>query len=425
MTLTVPTVKIAFDLSLAGAGDFFTIGATPLGGTAVGGALPLAGDVLTSVSTYVRSITTRRGRSRFADNFDSGSATIVLDNRGRTFDPSATGYLVDSTLVTVDDPSIKVDGLITPYAASIKPRKAITVDIGGQYVFTGQVEDWDLQYDLGGDSVAICKVADGLALLTERTLTGGTAVAGTSGARVTTTLDDADWPTARRSIDTGSASLGADVIAENQNALDYLNKIAVTEAGSLFISREGLLEFRARTDLQTPTGTTFADDGSGIPFSAIDFEYGTERLYTSVAITYPNGTATATADAAALDDYGTSVLTVTTLLDDATAAQEMADYYAARYCVPLVRITGLEVKMHGISADYYDAVLARELGDLVTVKFTPNGIGEPVTQDLSIESIEHSITDGGTVHFVNMSLSDSLSGFIIGQSLLGVGLIGF
>ena len=59
-----PTVKIAFDLTLAGGGDFFTIGATPIGGTAVSGAFPIAGDVLTDITADVRSITTRRGRSR-------------------------------------------------------------------------------------------------------------------------------------------------------------------------------------------------------------------------------------------------------------------------------------------------------------------------------------------------------------------------
>jgi hypothetical protein len=86
---TFPTVKIAFDLTLAGAGDFFTIGSTPIGGTAISGAQPIAGDVLTDVTDDVRSISVRRGRSRETDNFDAGVANIVVDNRTRLYDPAA------------------------------------------------------------------------------------------------------------------------------------------------------------------------------------------------------------------------------------------------------------------------------------------------------------------------------------------------
>jgi hypothetical protein len=400
------TVSLGLDLSLAGSGDFFTIGATPLGGTAIVGALPLAGDVVTDVTSYVRSVSVRRGRSKETEKFDAGRATVVLDNRARRFDPSyAAG----------------------PYYGSLKPRKAVTIDVEGQRVYTGQVEDWNLDYTVGGDSTASVVASDGMTLLAGRTLTGGTATSQATGARITAVLADAmvDWPVARSDIDTGLATLGADVVDPGAPALAYLQSVAASEPGSLFIDRNGTLAFRDRAALQRATGTTFADDGTGIPFTAVARTTGTELVWTNVSVTYTGGTATASATAAQ-DDYGIETLDWPTLLSTSGQAQDLADFWVGRYSVPTDRIDGLEVVVgENLTAPQRGAVLALEIGDLVSVTFTPNGVGSPISQTLSVESIEHEISDGGTRHTVRLSLSTSLSGFIIGQSLLGQAVIGF
>lgn len=404
--MSAVTVSLGLDPSLAGSGDFFTIGATPLGGTAIVGALPLAGDVNTDVTSYVRSVSLRRGRSKETEKFDAGRATVVLDNRARTFDPSYTAG---------------------PYYGSLKPRKAVTIDVEGQRVYTGQVEDWNLDYTVGGDSTASVVASDGLTLLAGRTLTGGTATSQATGARITAVLADAmvDWPVARADIDTGLATLGADVVAPGAAALAYLQLVAASEPGSLFIDRSGLLAFRDRSSLQRPTGTTFADDGTGIPFTAVARTVGTELVWTNVSVTYTGGTATASATAAQ-GDYGITTLDWPTLLSTSGQAEELADFWVGRYSVPTDRIEGLEVLVgENLTATQRGAVLALEIGDLVTVTFTPNGVGTALTQTLSVEAIEHEITDGGHRHTVRLSLSTSLSGFIVNQSLLGQAVIGF
>jgi len=137
------------------------------------------------------------------------------------------------------------------------------------------------------------------------------------------------------------------------------------------------------------------------------------------------GTATASATAAQ-EDYGITTLPWPTLLSTSGQAQNLADFWAGRYSVPTDRIDGLEVIVgENLTATQRGAVLALEIGDLVTVTFTPNGVGNALTQTLSVEAIEHEITDGGTRHTVRLSLSTSLSAFIIGQSLLGQAVIGF
>ena len=404
--MSAVTVSLGLDPSLAGSGDFFTIGATPLGGTAIVGALPLAGDVNTDVTSYVRSVSLRRGRSKETEKFDAGRATVVLDNRARTFDPSYTAG---------------------PYYGSLKPRKAVTIDVEGQRVYTGQVEDWNLDYTVGGDSTASVVASDGLTLLAGRTLTGGTATSQATGARITAVLADAmvDWPVARADIDTGLATLGADVVAPGAAALAYLQLVAASEPGSLFIDRSGLLAFRDRSSLQRPTGTTFADDGTGIPFTAVARTVGTELVWTNVSVTYTGGTATASATAAQ-GDYGITTLDWPTLLSTSGQAEELADFWVGRSSVPTGRIEGLEVLVgENLTATQRGAVLALEIGDLVTVTFTPNGVGTALTQTLSVVAVALKNTDGGHRHTVRLSLSTSLSGFIVNQSLLGQAVIGF
>jgi hypothetical protein len=427
---TIPVVKIAFDLTLAGAGAFFTINSTPMGGTAISGALPIAGDVLTDVTDRVRSISVRRGRSRETDRFDAGVATVVVDNRDRLFDPTA-------------------GTAVSPFAPSLKPRKALTIEANGQAVFTGQVEDIDLEFRPDGDNVTVFKAADGFTLLNQVTLPSGTATAELSGARVNDILDQSGWPTARRQVDAGQATLGADVIGDNVNALEYLNTIAASDPGSVFIGRNGAFTFRDRLSNQTPGSIAFSDNpvtgitipgtgfvlsvekldedtlgeaALGLPFSDLAVEFGTERLHSQIEIVYTGGTAVALNTAAEIA-YGLDVLRVNTLLSNSNQAQNLADFYAERFGEPIARINALTIPVDTLSGVALGNVLGLDLGDVVFIQFTPNGIGAPLFQTVVIESIEHQITPGS--HRMRLTLSQSLGGFVLDVSSLDEDLLGF
>jgi hypothetical protein len=685
---TSPKVQIAFDLALAGAGNFFTINSTPIGGTAISGAQPLAGDVLVDVTADARAISVRRGRSRETDRFDAGVASVVLDNRDRLYDPSykvtqsATGgdttyeidvsgttyvvhefttvgtatftpgivplrgveYLVvagggggggnsvgtnggggaggvltnlgtpvsmtsavtvvvgagglggigagagtfptrggnsqfgsvatavgggagesrsasvnanggcggggaDGSFVTggtgtagqgfaggngpsggalggagggggadaagangVTDGnggnggngrSLAITGASltygggggggardaqggnggsggggtggrypstgpvnatngtnglggggggagrragvgtttggnggsgivivrypkvafpSPFTPSLIPRKAITIEVDNQRIFTGQVEDIDLQYDPDQNNTTLFKASDAFTLLNQVILTSGTATAQLTGARVNDILDDAAWPLARRDIDTGFASLGADIIGTNVNALQYLNTVAASEPGGIFVARDGAVAFRDRGAAQTLTGVVFADDGTGIPFSELLVEYGTERLFNSIEVVFTGGTATAVNSTSQLA-YGINALSVTTLLQSGSDPQNLASYYSNLYGNPIVRFNKLTIPINGLSGVELGQVLSLDLGDAVEVKFTPNGIGDPIEQVVVIESIEHTITPQN--HSMSLTLSGSQAGFILDTSQLDIDSLGF
>ncbi len=121
-------IRIAFDLAAGGVGDFFTLD-DPVKGELDDAPFGLAGDILEDVTDDVQAVTVRRGRSRELERYQAGAASVDLDNSGRKYDPAA-------------------GTAITPYGASMRPRKAVTITADGYPVFAGVVDDWDLVYDL-------------------------------------------------------------------------------------------------------------------------------------------------------------------------------------------------------------------------------------------------------------------------------------
>jgi len=384
-------VRIAFDLAAGGVGDFFTLD-DPVKGELDDAPFGLAGDILEDVTDDVETVTVRRGRSRELERYQAGSLTVVLDNSGRKYDPAA-------------------GTAITPFGASMRPRKAVSVTTAGFPVFAGVVDDWDLEYRLNGDHVASVKTVDGFVFLANQEIEPHTTTPQTTGARIESILDRSEiaWPAGRRDINTGVATLQADAIGGTANpapvnALQYLQKIDESEQGALFIGADGSLVFRDRPSLQILTNTVFADDGTGIPFTNIDASFGSEELRNRVTVTRLNGGTATAVNTASVTEYGAIDFEIRdTLLADDTQAQTLADVIVARFAEPLLRVNGIEVVLNVLSAQHVDEVLALDLGSLVQVKYTPSGIGETIDQFVRLDSIEHNIT--AAQHRIRFSFS--------------------
>ena len=100
-------VQIAFDLSANGVGSYFTLD-DPTKGVLDNATYTLAGDVLVDVTSSVRALSIKRGRSRQLDRFVAGSSNLVIDNRNRYFDPTNVPTTVTRTNL-VTNPSFEVD----------------------------------------------------------------------------------------------------------------------------------------------------------------------------------------------------------------------------------------------------------------------------------------------------------------------------
>lgn len=403
MTRPNTRILIAFDLAAGGLGDFFTLNDTTKGAldnTTFG----LAGDILEDVTEDVRSLTLRRGRSRELERFDSGASTINLRNDERKYDPSA-------------------GTAITPYGASMRPRKEVVITSNGQRVFTGVVADWDLNYSLDGDHVASVKVSDGFTFLAQENLTAHTATAQTTGERIEAVLDRSEiaWPSGKRDISTGEATLQADLVAENNpvNVLSYLQRVELAEPGALFMSNDGLVTFRERTDLQQATNVVFSDTGADIPFTEIEVAYGIEEMKNRVTIQRLNGGTAVASSSDSIGRYGAIDFEITdSLLADDTQTQRLADFLVNLFGEPQVRVDAITVDLNALSVTQVNTLLGLELADVVEVKYTPSGIGDQIRQVVAIDSISHDIDAFN--HIVRFDLSQTRVGFTLDSALFGV-----
>lgn len=107
----------------------------------------------TDITSYVRDITIRRGRTDEIEDFTAGTASITIDNRARTFDPLNTA---------------------SPYNGKLLARRQIRIkatwDSTTYTLFRGNVAGWGVAPDISGDSVWQIEAYDLLAYLAGVTL---------------------------------------------------------------------------------------------------------------------------------------------------------------------------------------------------------------------------------------------------------------
>jgi hypothetical protein len=367
-----PSVQIGFDLVGANA-NLLTLD-NPVKGKLDTAAYPLGGQIFYDVTDKVKSIAVRRGKNRQLDEFDSGLANVVFDNNDRTFDPEYAN---------------------SPYYGQIIPKRAIRIFSGGNPVFQGVIDDWNLDYDPGGFSEASAASSDAFTLFNTQTLPAGTATAQKSGERVNAILNlsDVNWSTQDRSIDTGLTSLGADVYEQDTNVLEYLRTVSRTEPGNLFIGKDGKVVFTDRDTAATSGGVTLSDDGTGIPYQGMKVVYGSELLYNEIVIgSLAAGTVVAR-DTGSIAQYGVLNLTQTGLLmSDPNYVQSLALYYANKYSSPEYRFESVEVVLDELSDADQQKILGLEIADFVTIKFTPNGISPAIQKVAEVIRIDNDIT---------------------------------
>jgi len=366
-------IEIGFDLTETGTGPFFRLD-DPIQGVLDNTEWLLGGTLFYDVTNLVQSIAIQRGKNRQLDQFDSGLANIVFNNNDRTFDPEYA---------------------LSPYAGQIVPKRQVRISSGGIVQFFGLVDDWNLSYEPNGDSIAAAACSDATSSFATQTLATRTNTVQKSGERINTILDlpEINWPAALRDIDTGQMTLGADIIPDNINALTYLRLVEQSEPGAFFIGKSGNVIFRDRIAAPTSGGITLADDGSGIKYQSVRVQYGSELLANEVVVGSDiTLTESIALDLESIEDYGIFNLTRTGLLiNDAADVEELAQFYASKYAQPEYRFESVDILLDELSLSQQADLLDLEIGDVVEIKFTPNGIAPAISKYAEIIRIDNSI----------------------------------
>ena len=387
MLPVAPTVEFYAD---SGAADPFILD------SATNGILDedvLEGTSPVDITSDVFSVTVRRGRSRWLDDVQAGVCSVSVENRDRDYDPTGGGT----------------------YSTDIVPGKRLVIKTGGTTIFTGDIDDWNLDYTIDGDATATAVASDYLSLLGRTKLNEFTATSQLSGERLEAILDrgEVDFPVADRDIDDGVTTLQADTVSAGTDVATYAKLVERTEGGRLFVSADGKLTFQnRRTAIPSTASATFDDTGSNIPYSAIGVQVGSELLYNRATVTRAGGNVQSADNATSQDAYGIRTLNYDNLLFTSdTDSQDFADFLVSRYGTPRARFETLEVNVAALTSGQASTVIGLELGDVVRVIYSPPGGGSAIDQSGVIDKIEHTV--GVDSHRIRFALSSALDQPII------------
>jgi hypothetical protein len=368
-------VEIGFDL-----GDDTPVGFKlddPVKGVLDNTSYILAGNLFYDISDRVRAVSTRRGKSEALDRIDAGITSITLDNTDRNFDP-----LFEAG----------------PYFGQLVPRREVRVSANDTPVFFGYIEDFDLQYDPGARSTVRIDVADAFSALANAQIDELDPPSELSGARIERVLDlpEVGWPVALREIEPGNTVM-LDTSVEGQGVLEYLQLVANSEFGNLFISKDGDIIFKERNSAPSNPDLIFSDDLSPsasvkIPFSAVQAIYGSENLYTRIFLgntdIVPEEVLVENETSSAL--YGARTYSATNLLvQDPAELENLANFLLGTYQQPLYRFESVSVILDKLDDTQTQAVLDLEIGDIVQIHFQPNNIPPAIELPARIIGISH------------------------------------
>jgi hypothetical protein len=388
--MAAPTVKVELGFDL---GD-----RSPQGFTlndAVKGVLDntnfiLGGELFYDITNKLTSLSVKRGKSQALDRIDAGIANINLVNNDRQFDPLYTSSLYFGVLV---------------------PRKKVRITANDKPVFFGFIEDLDLDYLPANRSSVTISVADGLSQLTNTGIESYSPVTQLSGARVNAVLDlpAIGWASDNRRISTGSITMLDATVTDGTGALDYLQLVTLSEQGNFFIGKDGAAVFQERNPNSNAADLIFTDDltpsaFTKIPFSRVTNVYGSENLYNQITVSNADAIPDEVylEDAASIGAYGARAYGVSgVLIQDVPELTSLANRLLLNYKDPIYRFDSISVTLDKLSLANQNAVLDLEIGDIVQVDFTPNGIPPAISlpcrilgiaQDWSVDQKQISFT---------------------------------
>jgi hypothetical protein len=363
----------------------------------------LGGLQFADLTSLVESVNITRGRNRQLDQFNSGTATVTFDNASRILDP------------------LNTDSIFYPF---VLPRCPIVISANGIPIYSGLVVDWNLDYDLANQDRMYARCADDFTVLANQALNAFTPSAQLSGARVSAVLDrpEIGYQGARQ-IGTGSSNLGAYAVSAETNVLNYLQLVTTSEQGYLYISADGTLTFKGRTEvLNQPADAVFASNGTNLPYQTLTNEFGDELLYNYIVTESPAGGPFDAIDTTSQALYQSQQYALTNLLNSsASEVQALGDYLLGKYKNPVLRFTGLSNQLAALSAADQDACLNLDLTDIASItKNYVTGTPSSVTQTVIVSGITHSITPQSHIIAYTFESTDGNQYLTLDDAIFGI-----
>jgi hypothetical protein len=375
----------------------------------------LGGIQFADLTTMVQSVNITRGRSRQLQEFNAGTATVSFWNKSRALDPlnTASPYWNSSANMT-----------------GIVPRLPIQILANGIPIFTGIIQDWNVDYDLGNNDIVYASCADEFSTLASTTLGNHTVSEELTGARINTVLNYSEvLYQGSRNIATGSSTLGSTAssadfsITEGTALLNYLQTVSLSEQGYLFMTADGTLTFKGRAAVLNPiSDAIFSGDSTvGIPYQTLMNQFGDELLYNVIVTESPAGGPFTVSDSNSIAQYQAQTYSATGLLNSTVSqVQDIGQYLLGRYSQPQLRFTGLSTQLLALDTEQQNTCLNLELTDVCNVvKHFVVGSPSSVDQTLIVSGISHNITPGNHIITYTFESTDGTAYLTLDDPVFG------
>ena len=348
-----------------------------------------------AITPYTTNINIRRGRRRPLDQFSAGTMTFTLDD-----------LLAGGILSPYDESSPYYDP--TNEQAGLAPMRKIRLSREGEYIFTGVVVNYDYQFNLANNNKVFVTCVDAFYLLSQTVLPETAVTEELSSDRLTTILDlpAVNFPLATRNISPGTQTLGGTVdftIPNGTNTLQYIGNIQAAEQGRIFIDRNGDLVSQPRigNSLSGPV-ISFADDNPAAPrYLSLSTVFDSSNVVNYAAVQIAGAAAPEIAeDLASQATYFIQAQNFNdSLLYSDSAALELAEYLLDGSPAP--RFTSLTTNFALLTDAQRDLAATVDIGQTIQVQKTLIGTPSSLTEELSVEGIEHaiSVNNGHTVTY--------------------------
>jgi hypothetical protein len=398
--MTVPTYQVLVGFqTTTGFGQPFQLNDAVFGLLDTG---TLGGLAYADLTSLVLSVNIKRGRNRQLDQFNAGTAQVVFNNNSRILDPLNTASI---------------------YYPFVLPRSPIIIYANGTPIYTGFVEDWDLDYQNANQGRMFARCVDTFGTLANQQLNAFTPSAQTSGLRVDAVLNQPEVSyQGARSIGTGSSTLGAYTVSQDTNVLNYLQQVNTSEQGYLYTAADGTLTFKGRSSVLNPvSGASFTTNGTGIPYMSLVNQYGSELLYNYIVTQSPAGAAQTSSDATSIALYQTQNYNLLQLLNSTTSeVAGLGAYLLGKYANPVVRFTGVSCELAALTSAQWSTIFAIDLTSIVTVQKDYN-TGTPTTesQTLITSGIEHRIVPGSHIVSYTFESTDGNQYLTLDDAIFG------
>ena len=400
-----PVVKIRLGTG-ASFGDPLVLG-DPLNGILGTNVLGTAAIQVVDVSSLVTQISVRHGRDRMFEEYLPSDAIIQFQDFTGDWDPTNTG---------------------SAYYPEVKPMRQLqiyTTYQGTTYpIYSGYIWSWD--YDWTDPSVDYalvtvqCVDAFRLLALANITTVTGAANKDLPGERINQILDEIDWPTTARDIDTGDTELQNDH-GEERTVLQALQTIEKSDLGALYIDHLGKVVYVDRASQASKAAgmpVYFDDIGTNVQYQDITVAYDDTELANEVTLTRYGGQPQTASDSASIDEYFLRSFSRSDLMmeTNATALIRAGQILNYRKQVRL-RIESLTLDLSQ-DQDRIEAGLSLEIGDPIVVRKTMAG-GSHIDTRLTVQGHSHDITPSRWI--TRLTTAQPLStAFILGSTEFGV-----